>query len=76
MNQKTFQLAKEYSEQIKRLRQEIDTMDKVTYVSFRSQQNMSMVCVPEITRDLNEFPRLKAAIVATLKKNLMNTKKN
>ena len=36
MNQKTFQLAKEYSEQIKRLRQEIDTMDKVTYVSFRS----------------------------------------
>lgn len=70
MKQDRYQLAKRYEEQIMRIRKDIENMEKVTHMSCRSPYNMNMNCIPEVTRDLSEFPRMKAAIVTALEEEL------
>ena len=70
MKPEKFQLAKEYDEQIKRLREELLRVDKVTHLSLRAPYNMNPDIIPDITRDLNEFPRMRAAIKTALEEEL------
>ena len=70
MQQSKFQLAKEYDEQIKRLREEILNIDKATLMTLRSPHSMGMVQLPDVNRELNEFPRLKAAIKTAFEEEL------
>ena len=70
MDQKKFQLAKEYEEQIKRLRKEIADIDKVTHMALRAPYHMNPDMIPDICRELNEFPKLKAAIKAAFEEEL------
>ena len=75
MQQRRFQLAKEYEAQIKRLREEISHIDKCTHMALRTPFSMDSSIVPDICRDLNEFPRLKAAIMSTFEEELAEYEK-
>ena len=66
MKHKDLQLAKEYEEQIRRLRGEIASMDRNTFFELRTPNAYEK----GVARDLNEFPRLKAAIVAAFEEEL------
>ena len=70
MKQDRFQLAKEYEEQIKRIREELNRIDKVTRLELRSPCQMTHEYIPDICRDLNEFPKMKAAIRNVLEEEL------
>lgn len=70
MKQDRFQLAKQYEEQIIRLRKEISEVDKCSHIQIRAPYNMGVEYLPSIERDLNEFPRLKAAIKTALEEEL------
>lgn len=71
MKQERLQLAKEYESQIIRLRKELGYIDRVTFLTLKNpEQWRDPALIPDITRDLNEFPRLKAAIRAALEEEL------
>lgn len=70
MKQDKFQLAKGYEEQILRLRKELADFDKCCHVKVSTPYNISPDCYGSIDRDLNEFPRLKAAIKSALEEEL------
>ena len=75
MNTNQFQLAKQYDEQIQRLRKELLEIDKCTHLQVRAPYNMSPDYIPSIERDLNEFPRMKAAIKTALEEELKEYEK-
>lgn len=75
MQLKKFELAKEYGEQIKRLRKEILDIDKVSHMALKCPYNMGPEYLPDVCRDLNEFPRLRAAIKAAFEEELAEYEK-
>lgn len=76
MQQKRFQLAKEYEQQINRLRKELTYIDRVTFLTLKNpDQWREPALMPDISRDLNEFPRMKAAIRTALEEELAEYEK-
>lgn len=76
MKQERLQLAKEYESQINRLRKELTYIDRVTYLTLKNpEQWRNPDIIPDITRDLNEFPRMKAAIRTALEEELKDYEK-
>lgn len=70
MDRNKFELAKQYEEQINRLRKELMEVDKCTHLQVQAPYNMGPEYIPSIERDLNEFPRMKAAIKTALEEEL------
>lgn len=70
MQIKRFELAKQYDEQIKRLRKEIADFEQCTFFQCKTEFNRPPEYCATIGRELNEFPRLRAYIKTALEEEL------